>query len=161
MQNNKTREALASTSIFEGLSIEDLNLFIKHGHNVSIKQSEYLLRKAEEVYALYVVVSGKLRVYLPADDGGDATRRPFEVELNVLEPNDYFGEYSIVSKAKASASVIAVEDAVVAVILRNVFDDIVAENERIAKIVYRNMLLNTIHRLREREKEYGIEIIED
>lgn len=159
MQTNQTREALAATSVFEGLSAEELDLFIKNGHNVNIKQGEFLLRKHDEVFALYVVVQGRLRVFLPSEEECDVTKRPFTVNLNVLGPNDYFGEYSIVTKAKASASIVAQEDAVVAVILRDVFDDIVADNDRIAKIVYRNMLVNTIHRLREREDKYKLDLV--
>jgi CRP/FNR family cyclic AMP-dependent transcriptional regulator len=61
-----------------------------------------IVTEGDETDSLYVVLSGKARVYV-ADDKGR------EVQLNQLGPGEYFGEVTL-DGGPRSASVVAIED---------------------------------------------------
>lgn len=70
--------------------------------------------------SVYLVRSGRLKVYLCSAAGK-------EIDLNVLEPGDYFGEMEI-DQGPRSASVVALERSQLAVIRQSEFRKFLAEN---------------------------------
>lgn len=70
--------------------------------------------------SVYLIQSGRVKVFLCSADGK-------EVDLEVLEPGDYFGEVELDEGAR-SASVVAIERSRLAVIRQSEFRKFVAEN---------------------------------
>ena len=70
--------------------------------------------------SIYLIQSGKVKVFLCSADGK-------EVDLEVLEPGDYFGEVELDEGAR-SASVVTIEPSRLAVIRQSEFRKFVAEN---------------------------------
>ncbi len=96
------------------------------------------------------MLKGELEVYLPQH--GDAERMS-KISLNRLSPGDIIGEYSLIDSNPASASVCAFTEAVALKITKMSFEDLVKTSNRIGKFIYKNLLMMTIQRLREKDRE--------
>jgi CRP-like cAMP-binding protein len=94
--------------------------------------------------ALYVVISGLVKVVLIGEDGR-------EVILSVLKEGDFFGEMALIDDKPRSAHVIAMEDASLLVLRREEFQHKVRETPSIAL----GMLRAMSRRLREADETIG------
>src|SRR3989304_1109587 len=94
--------------------------------------------------ALYVVVTGLVKVVLIGEDGR-------EVILSVLKEGDFFGEMSLVGDQPRSAHVIAMEDSNLLVVRREDFQHRLREAPGIAV----GMLRAMSRRLREAAEKIG------
>jgi len=81
------------------------------------------------------------------------------LKVNILQKGDCFGEYSMIDKSPASASIGALTDGELMRITETDFDHILTTHDHIAKIFYRNVLHILIQRLRMREKEYDLLLV--
>ena len=79
--------------------------------------------------------------------------------MNLLKPGDCFGEYSLIDKAKSSASIVAIEAGELFRLHEDDLDRILNNNLRIAKTFYFNILRILIRRLRKKEDEYDLVLI--
>lgn len=70
--------------------------------------------------SIYLIQSGRVKVFLCSADGK-------ELDLNVLEPGDYFGEMAL-DEGPRSASVMTLERSELAVIQRSEFERFLAES---------------------------------
>lgn len=94
--------------------------------------------------ALYVVISGLVKVVLIGEDGR-------EVILSVLKEGDFFGEMSLIDDQPRSAHVIAMEDSNLLVMRREDFQHRLREAPGVAL----GMLRAMSHRLREADEKIG------
>ena len=104
-------------------------------------------------------MSGKLKVFLPQEIEDGIEKRVSDVKLNVLKEGDCFGEYALIDKRPASASIVAISDGELVKIAEDDFNHVLASNDRLAKIFFHNILRILIRRLRVREKEYDLLLI--
>ena len=74
--------------IFSTLSPEHLALIAEHGVTRQYAKSTVLITEGDQSDSLYVILSGKVRVYLSDENGKEFT-------LNVHGPNEYFGELAL------------------------------------------------------------------
>jgi CRP/FNR family transcriptional regulator, cyclic AMP receptor protein len=73
-----------------------------------------IIMEGDETSSLYIILSGKVRVY-SSDD------KSKEVTLLIQEPGSYFGEIALLSDEPRSASVVSLETTVCAVISKSDF----------------------------------------
>jgi len=85
--------------------------------------------------SIYLIQSGKVKVFLCSADGK-------EVDLEVLEPGDYFGEVELDEGAR-SASVVTIEPSRLAVIRQSEFRKFVAENPDFAMRLVLKLIART------------------
>ena len=90
-----------------------------------------IVSEGDETDSLYVMLSGKARVYV-ADDKGR------EVQLNQLGPGEYFGEVTL-DGGPRSASVMALEDCRCAVVKRAELTSFLERNPELALHVVRKL----------------------
>jgi CRP/FNR family cyclic AMP-dependent transcriptional regulator len=96
-----------------------------------------IVTEGDETDSLYVMLSGKARVFV-ADDKGR------EVQLNQLSPGEYFGEVTL-DGGPRSASVMAVEDCRCAVVKRPELTTFLEKNPEAALHIMRKLA----HRVRD------------
>ena len=96
-----------------------------------------IVTEGDETDSLYVVLSGKARVFV-ADDKGR------EVQLNQLGPGEYFGEVTL-DGGPRSASVMAIEDTRCAIVKRGEFTPFLEAHPELALHIVRKLA----HRVRE------------
>jgi CRP/FNR family transcriptional regulator, cyclic AMP receptor protein len=96
-----------------------------------------IVTEGDETDSLYVVLSGKARVYV-ADEKGR------EVQLNQLGPGEYFGEVTL-DGGPRSASVMAIEDTRCAIVKRGELTPFLEAHPELALHIVRKLA----HRVRE------------
>jgi len=96
-----------------------------------------IVTEGDDTDSMYVVLSGKARVFVADDKGG-------EVQLNRIGPGEYFGEITL-DGGPRSASVMAVEDCKCAVVKRTELTPFLEKNPELALHIMRKLA----HRVRD------------
>ncbi len=118
-------EFLRNAPIFEELEERDFARVSACGVRKSYKKGEVILMEEESGSALFVIVSGEVKVVRIGEDGR-------EVILSILGPSDIFGEMALLDGEARSASVVALDDAELFVIHRKDFLGLLHEYPSIA-----------------------------
>jgi len=158
MFNKKRVDILSQMEVFKGLARDDLKGVAKGCQRIRFEKGDTLIEMGDPPAALYVLVKGRLKVVLPQRLQGRRERRASEVTLNILNQGACFGEYSLIEKRPASASVVAADEGEVLKLERVGFEQFMT-NDRIARTVYGNLLHILIGRLRKKEEELDLVLI--
>ena len=110
----KEMSFLSNVPIFNDLEELELNKIAKVGVRKKFKKGSIILLEEETGSALFVIISGKVKVVRADDDGR-------EVILAILGESDFFGEMAILDGLSRSASVVATTKSEVFMIHRNDF----------------------------------------
>jgi CRP-like cAMP-binding protein len=156
MLGERIVDVLAGVAVFQGLTRDDLKLFANKSRMLSFKERDILIQEGEAESALYILIKGKLKVFLPQEMRGKKEHRVTQVSLNLLKEGDCFGEYSLIDHKQVSASVMVSEPGELIQIQGTDFHEIVDKNDRIARTVYENMLRILIKRLRRKDQELDL-----
>lgn len=97
----KSMEILRSVPIFSEIEEGELIKIVRVGVRKKYKKGSIILLEEEAGAALFVIVSGKVKIVRTDDDGR-------EVILSILGENDFFGEMAILDGLARSASVVAI-----------------------------------------------------
>jgi len=132
MTDGKEYLGLAANPLFRQLSSEALDeisgLMVKESH----KAGNTIFLEGERGDALYVVDSGKVRIWVRDGDGNDVT-------LSELEPGNFFGEMSVLDGGKRSANTTALLDTTLHCLRREDFEKFIAEHPQAALEVIRGI----------------------
>jgi CRP-like cAMP-binding protein len=136
-------ETFAKNRIVQGLSRPQIERMFSAGREITYGAGEVVVRENQILDSLYVLLSGEVSVYLP-----ESETRPAQIDITTKTMNDCFGEYSLVDHQPASASIRTLSDCVVYIISHVAVEDYL-ESDRIAgSIVYKNLLVVLVERLR-------------
>lgn len=147
---------ISDIEVFNHFSNEELGILSQYFRRVPFKASDIVVKEGDVGSAFYIVMQGTLKVFLPQEMASGLDMRASDVKLNILQAGDCFGEYAMIDRSPASASIVAITDGELIKVDAADFDQILDANDRIAKIFYRNVLHILIRRLRIREKEYDL-----
>jgi CRP-like cAMP-binding protein len=162
MIEDEILRALAKAEIFKGLTQDEVKLFYDSSQRMTFDKAATLIEKGQAGSALYVILKGEfevdlpLGVYVPQQTAEQVDRRMSKVQLNTLNVGDCFGEYSLIDQQPTSASVIATQPGELLKITKPAFDAVLQTNDRIAKMIYHNILRILIQRLRKLNIDYHI-----
>ena len=120
MTDGKEYLGLAANPLFRQLSSE------------ALKAGNTIFLEGERGDALYVVDSGKVRIWVRDGDGNDVT-------LSELEPGNFFGEMSVLDGGKRSANTTALLDTTLHCLRREDFEKFIAEHPQAALEVIRGI----------------------
>jgi len=137
-------DTLRSIPLFSELREGDLDRLGLAARERSYPKNSVILFEDDPGDALYVVVSGQVKVVLTAEDGR-------EVILSVRDRGDFFGEMSLIDEEPRSAHVIAMEDARLLVLRREDFQRCLLEIPQIGLGLLRAMC----RRLRQADDKIG------
>jgi CRP-like cAMP-binding protein len=98
--NRRIQTALKSVNIFNSLTDEAFNEICNAASLVMAPKGERLIREGEPGDAMFIINYGVARVFTSVDDT--------ELNLDLLRPGDYFGEWSLLTGTPRAASVAAV-----------------------------------------------------
>jgi CRP/FNR family cyclic AMP-dependent transcriptional regulator len=102
---------LEQVPLFSGLGKDELQALFDHATVRKYPKNTIIIHDGDEGDSLYVIISGKVKVFLTDAQGK-------EVILNFQETGEYFGELSLLDKVRRSASVITQEPSQFIVISR-------------------------------------------
>jgi CRP/FNR family cyclic AMP-dependent transcriptional regulator len=94
-------EFVRNVPVFADIEASELAKIVRVGVRKKYKKGSIILLEEETGAALFVIVSGKVKVVRTDDEGR-------EVILSILGENDFFGEMSILDGLSRSASVVAI-----------------------------------------------------
>ncbi|WP_455218102.1 Crp/Fnr family transcriptional regulator [Kaarinaea lacus] len=123
---------LSNISLFADLSAPDLEAITKLAVTRNFPRNTMVLCEGDQSDSLYVVLSGKVKVFLSDEEGK-------EVTLNVQGEGEYFGELALLDSSPRSASVVTVEEKKLAIISKKAFEDCMEKNPGIPLKISRNL----------------------
>jgi CRP/FNR family transcriptional regulator, cyclic AMP receptor protein len=107
------------------LSDEVLMSLVEKAKSAKFPKQATIIMEGDETSSLYIMLSGKVRVF-SSDD------KSKEVTLLIQEPGSYFGEIALLSDEPRSASVVSLETTVCAVISKSDFISWLMVNPEVA-----------------------------
>lgn len=113
---NHLVETLQKTSLFHGLSDEDIQQVASQVVTRQYPKNTLVVTQGDDTDSLYVILEGKVDVFLQNDKGK-------EIIINTLTECDTFGELAPLGGIPRQASIITTENSMMAVISRQVFMD--------------------------------------
>ena len=93
---------LRNVPLFAGLPESQLQLLTRVVGRKSYPRNSTVIAAGDVTDALYIVISGRLKVMMSDDEGR-------EVILAILNQGEFFGEMGLIDEAPRSATVIAIE----------------------------------------------------
>ena len=124
--------SLEKISLFAGLSKVDLDAVSNLAVTRNFPKNTLVMCEGDQSDSLYVVLSGKVKVFLSDEEGK-------EVTLNMQGEGEYFGELALLDEAPRSASVMTAEATKLAVISKRSFDECMKNNPEIAVKIMRGL----------------------
>jgi CRP/FNR family transcriptional regulator, cyclic AMP receptor protein len=116
---------LKSVPIFSGLDSETIRQIALLGSRKFFKKDSIVLHENETGSALFVIISGKVKVSRGSEDGR-------EIILTMLNESDFFGEMAILDGLNRSAGVSATEETELFLIQRADFLNLLQEHPEIS-----------------------------
>lgn len=110
---------IENVPIFEGLKREDLEKIAAKANRQHFPKDSILVYEGQQPDSLYIIVSGKCKVYVSDEEGRELT-------LNNMTPGDFFGELAIIDGSPRSATVEAMEKTTVLQITGRDFQEFLA-----------------------------------
>ncbi len=139
LRSHDKRHLLRRIPLFANLSTTELQLIADSTRLVEFKKDEVVYREGDPAGAFYVILSGRLRLFLTAPEG--------EQTLAFLHRGDSFGEISLLTGETHSATVKVQNDTLLLVLTKDKFEVII---DRIPSLVlYLSRVLS--RRLRRRD----------
>lgn len=140
--------------LFGQLNDDDVEWMLKAGRKRSLREGEVLIRQGVPVDEIYILLDGRLAVWLKL-------RRGQEREIARLEAGEIVGEMSFVDARPPSATVKAQEDSTVFGIAKAVLSAKLAGDQGFAARFYRALAIYLSTTVRERHRALGYGSEED
>jgi CRP/FNR family cyclic AMP-dependent transcriptional regulator len=119
-------------SPFAHLDEAALRALAPHSAARAFPKNAVVVSEGDETDSLYVVLSGRVKVFIAGDDGR-------EVVVNVIDAGDYFGELSLDGGAR-SASVMTLEPCRLFVISHGDVEGLLAANPQFARDLIQKLI---------------------
>jgi CRP/FNR family transcriptional regulator, cyclic AMP receptor protein len=116
---------LENIPLFTGLTPGEIGAIGAHAVTRNYPKCAVIINEGEMSDSLYCIQSGKVKVYVSDEDGK-------EVILNIMGPNQYFGELALIDDSPRSASVMTMEPTALSIVSKAAFRDCLAKNPDIA-----------------------------
>ena len=126
-------QILRTVPLFASLSDEQLRLLQPCLQQRSYPRSSFILRAGEETDALYIILSGRVKILIPDEQGR-------EVILAVMGPSEFFGEMGLLDDQSRSASVETLEACQMLRFSKSGFVACLKNNFDLAMIIIRNLV---------------------
>lgn len=125
-------EFLSFVPIFSDLPVDTLDKIERIGTRRNYKKNDVILMEEESGTALFVIVTGKVKVARSSSDGR-------EVILTILSDSDFFGEMAILDGLTRSATVTSIEETELFLLQRNDFMNLLHEHPEISVALLQEM----------------------
>ncbi len=135
-------------SPFPELTRDEIDYLSSKGIQKRFPKNSVLISEGDESDALFVLLSGKVKIYA-SDDYGK------EVVINIQGPGELFGEIAMIGETPRSASVMAIEPVEVAFLPRAKFEACLIERPELA-VKFLGLLVDRIRALTDMTKNLAL-----
>jgi CRP/FNR family cyclic AMP-dependent transcriptional regulator len=125
MQERLATTVFEKVLLFSGLSGSELAILAQHATIRTYPKNTIVINEGDEANALYVVISGQVKVFLSNEEGR-------EIIVNMQGPCEHFGELALLDSTPRSASVMTTEKTQLAVVSKPDFQRMLAAHPGIA-----------------------------
>ncbi|MCK5036782.1 MAG: GGDEF domain-containing protein, partial [Candidatus Sabulitectum sp.] len=139
MQSRLSRAELENLFVLRGVSCDSVVDSLRECPIILLKKGEVLIRTGQNNQSLYIILSGRLAVYL---------EYPGSDPITVLDQGETVGELSVIDDSPASAYVVGAEDSRLLEVDETSFWQMISESHAFAC----NMLLLLSNRMRTSDK---------
>ena len=133
---NRARETqkavLEQVPLFSGLDADKLEAIERLAVRKRYLRNTILIEQGDEANTLYLLVSGRVKIYMPGEDAK-------EVVFREIGPGSYVGELAILVGGTRSASVKTLEDSDFLVLTQRSFNQIITDHPQIALTLLRDL----------------------
>ncbi len=125
-------ELVRAVPIFGDLDENEIKKVAEIGINRKFSKNGIVFLEEEEGAALFIIISGKVKIVRTDDDGG-------EVILSILGSGDFFGEIAILDGLPRSATVVSIDNSELFMIHRRGFLQVVEKAPQVAISLLREL----------------------
>ncbi len=129
--NQDITTQLKNTTLFKDLSDEALTTLAQKATNRILVKNDVLMRKGEPGDSLFLIHTGWVKI-VTVDSKGD------ELIINKCGPGETIGEMALLDRGPRSATVIALEDAEVLELKKDVFEEILDQRPDVSLSIIRS-----------------------
>ena len=133
---------LTRIPLFVGLSPESLAILTPFFEKETYPEGALILREGDFGDSMYLIVAGRVKVTRYGEDDK-------EIAISKLETGSYFGEVALIDNQPRTASVYALEETIVLRLRKRDFEKMLLKDKNLAISFYRNILKETIRRMRD------------
>jgi len=137
------KEFLAEVPLFADLSEPDLDVVAQRIRRRRYKDGETIFHRNEPGVALYVIVSGKIKIHNETPDGSDCI-------IAIFTEGEFFGELAVIDGEERSADATTLEPTELLMLTKEDLHDIIKRNPRISL----HLLITIAGRLRRTTEAY-------
>jgi CRP/FNR family cyclic AMP-dependent transcriptional regulator len=124
-------KALRGVPGFDLLDDRHLLWIVGASTNLAWPAGSFVFKKGTPGEALYIVLSGEVRIYDVVDG--------YEIEIARIRPGDFFGEMSLLLETTHTKNVQAVEDSELLVLMKDSFWALLEKRPDLAEIVQKRL----------------------
>src|ERR1700690_1109453 len=125
-KNTKTINLIRSTPFFEGLSEKEFSdlshIFVERNYT----RNKTILLEEDTLNYMYIILSGKVKVVHSGLDGKEHI-------VAIHKKGDFFGEMALLDGKTSPATVVALEDTLIAIISGKDFEKYLLKNDKILR----------------------------
>jgi len=133
-------EFLRNTDLFSELNLQEIKLVFNIATSVEYEPNKVIIDEGVDGEGLFIIRKGK--VYVEKEINGEKKK------LVILGSGSYFGEMSLIEDTPTSASIVAKEQALLFLIPKDKFQDLLESNDKIALKVTKEFVKTLSKRLR-------------
>ena len=135
-------QILKRVPLFASFSDQQLSTLLRCVQHRRYPRNSLIVRAGDETDALYIILSGRVKVLIPDDEGR-------EVILSMMGPHDFFGEMGLLDDQPRSASVEALEPCEMLQVSKAGFTGCLKDNFDLAMQIIHNL----VKRLRDADRK--------
>jgi len=137
----KAKKVLSKVPVFKGLSKSYLDKVLPLLEEEIFPSDTYIIKEGTVGDSMYIISEGSVRVLKSVNNNQ-------EIIINHLYGDTYFGELALIDNLPRSASVITNEKTIILRLRKKVLDHLLNNNPEIARVFYKNCLMDTFSRYR-------------
>jgi CRP-like cAMP-binding protein len=137
------KKCLRQVSFLESLEDPQIDYLVKIGKRVQLNNGELLFRKGDPGRCMYVILEGRIRIYMESSEGQSAV-------LGVLESGQFLGEMALLDGGARSANALTLTPCEVFVLERASFFNLITTYPQILT----PLLSGLTERLRRTDERY-------
>jgi len=135
-------QILKGVPLFSAFSDTQIGQLLSCVQHRSYPRNSFILRAGEETDALYIILSGRVKLLIPDEEG-------HEVILSIMGAHEFFGEMGLFDDQTRSASAETLEACEMLRVSKAGFTALLKDNFELAILIIRNL----VRRMREADRK--------
>lgn len=120
----KDNSCIKNVPLLSGLNEEEMDKIVEGVNTKDYKKGDYIFRTGHKADRLYIVCSGKMKIYKYLSDGREQI-------LYIYSAGDFVGAFNLLKKDEYKYNAVALEDTTIITLSKEDFDEIIIKNPTI------------------------------